>query len=102
MTKPLRQAAALANGGADPLFAAAHAIIARGVEEVGRPVENGVQRRPGARFVDAVAIGVGHVAEARSAEADGRDHEIGAAQSDLVHGALGHRKLPEFDLAPHP
>ena len=66
----LRQAAALANGGADPLLAAAEPIIARGVDEIGRPVENGVERRPGARLVDAVAIGVGHVAEARGAEAD--------------------------------
>src|SRR6185437_5828894 len=51
----LGQAAALANGGADPLFAAAEPVDARGVEEVGRPVENGVDRRPGALFVDAVA-----------------------------------------------
>jgi len=36
------QAAALANGGADPLFAAAESIIARGVDEIGRPIENGV------------------------------------------------------------
>ena len=92
----LGQAAALANGGADPLFAAAHAIIARGVDEIGGPIENGVQRRPGARFVNAVAVGVRHVAEARGAEADGRDHEIGAAQPDLVHDSLGHRELPDL------
>ena len=89
-----RQAAALANGGADPLLAAAHPVIARCVDEIDRPIENGVDRRPGARFVDAVAISVGHVAEARGAEADGRDHDIGAAQTDPVHGALGHRELP--------
>ena len=55
-----------------------------------------MKRGPGAGFVDAVAVGVRHVAEARSAEADGRDHKIGAAQADLVHDALGHRELPSF------
>ena len=45
------------------------------------------------RLVDAVAVGVWHVAEARRAETDRRDHEIGAAQADLVHDALSHREL---------
>ena len=88
----LRQAAALANDGADPLFAAAEPIIARGVDELGRPIENGVERRPGARLVDAIAVGVRHVAEAGGAKADGRDHDIGAAQANLVHDALSHRE----------
>ena len=36
------QAAALANGRADPLLAAAHAVDARRVDEIDRPVENGL------------------------------------------------------------
>ena len=92
----LRKTAALANGGADPLLAAPEPIIARSVDEIGGPIENGVDRGSRARFVDAVAIGVRHVAEAGGAKADGRDHKIGAAQSDLVHGALGQSRTPWF------
>jgi len=56
-----------------------------------------VQRRPGARFVDAVAVSFGHVAEADVPKQTDVTNEISAAQSDLVHGALVHRELPEFD-----
>ena len=56
-------------GGADPLFAAAHAVVARGVEPVRRPLEDPLERRPGARLVDTVAIGPRHVGERRGAKA---------------------------------
>src|SRR5271165_4717952 len=59
----LRQAAPLANGGADPLLAAAHAVDARSVEKIDRPVEDRPQSGLGAVRVDIVAIGVGHVAK---------------------------------------
>ena len=44
---------------------------------------------------NAIAIGVGHVAETRGAKADRRDHEVRAPQANLVHRCLGHR-LPRF------
>src|ERR1700684_741728 len=70
-----RQAAALANDGADPLLAATHAIDAGGIEEIDGPIENGPHRGLGALRVDTVTVGVRHVAEARRAETDRGDHE---------------------------
>ena len=90
-----RQAAALADDRADPLLAPAHAIEARRIDEIGRAAEDRHHRRLGPIRVDAVAVGVRHVAQPRCPEADARDHEVGAAQADFIHNAFAQRDPPQ-------
>ena len=72
---PRRPAAPLAHDHADPLLAAAVAVVARGVEEAVGQVEDRPHRRQRPLLADLVAVGVGHVAEARCPEADRRHRE---------------------------
>src|SRR4051812_30401715 len=73
-------AAALGNGCADPLLAAAESVEARGVDEAILEIEDGIDRCPRPAGLDVVAVGFGHPAEPGCPEADGRHADSGVSE----------------------
>ena len=86
----LRQTTARLDGSTNARFAAACTLVARGVKESDGAVKDRIKGGASAGFIDGIAIGVGHVAEGRCAEADGGDGEAGATK---VHRNILHENV---------
>jgi hypothetical protein len=78
-------AAAAAQHGADAGLRAAGAVVVRGVQEVHRPVEGGLDGGLGLPRIDLVAVQAGHAGQRAGADADRRDRQAGSTEDPGRH-----------------